>query len=174
VDNAVIMGDVNQMAISWFINSPDSSPNAPLVFSAKYTDGREEKPVEESNFFEKLLPILTIAFIGGLLYYAANRWQEKIKNRGKTTSQDFNLQLLKEDEIQLLEFIKQNGGRIDQKELETVSNFSRSKLSRHLFILEEKGLIEKIQFGRTNRILLTKEALSNLSLSDPENLVDEE
>ncbi|MHA1910816.1 MAG: helix-turn-helix transcriptional regulator [Candidatus Kariarchaeaceae archaeon] len=174
VNNAVIMGDINQTVIAWFVYSPESSTSAPLVFSAKYTDGRDDNladPENERSLFDVIYPFIAIALITGLLYYGVKKWQERAKtNQSITTSQDFILQLLKEDEILLLELILQNGGRIDQKELEQVSSFSRSKLSRHLFILEEKGLIEKISFGRTNRILLTQEAQSNLTLKETQPL----
>ena len=175
VDNAVIMGDINQTMIAWFVNSPESSSSSPLVFSAKYTDGRED-PIEtdpEKSFFDVVLPFLVIGIISVLLYYGATKWQERTKTYQTNGSQDFNLQLLNEDEILLLELIQQSDGKINQKDLEQVSSFSRSKLSRHLFLLEDKGLIEKIQFGRTNKILLTKEAQSNLTLKEPKKPEDD-
>lgn len=66
-----------------------------------------------------------------------------------------SLSLLKEDERKVLEAIME--GEITQKELRKKLGFSKAKLSRVIRDLEERGIIEKRPYHRTNIISLKKE-----------------
>ncbi len=61
---------------------------------------------------------------------------------------------LPEDLKEVLDVIKQSGGRITQKELRKKLGYSEAKMSLIIADLERRGLIEKIKKGRGNVIFL--------------------
>ena len=86
----------------------------------------------------------------------------KGSNKQKEISK-FAQMLLGADEISLLTNLTENDGRLPQRELEDLCGFSKSKTSRHLSLLEEKGLIIRQKFGRSNRVYLTEDAKTHLA-----------
>jgi len=63
-------------------------------------------------------------------------------------------QLLTNDEKEMIEVIKKNKGAITQKEITNLLDFPKARVSRVITKLEQKGLIKKVKYGMTNKILL--------------------
>ena len=63
---------------------------------------------------------------------------------------------LSDDQKFILKTILNNEGTITQKELIESTNFTKSKISRNLFPLEEYGLIQKEKWGREYKCWLTE------------------
>lgn len=63
---------------------------------------------------------------------------------------------LGEDEMKVLRIIKENEGRMEQKQLRGILNFSESKMSLLLTELEVTGRIKRFKKGRENIIKLKK------------------
>ncbi|HDN83508.1 MAG TPA: winged helix-turn-helix transcriptional regulator, partial [Candidatus Altiarchaeales archaeon] len=73
----------------------------------------------------------------------------KTREKGQETSEE-----LPDDLKEMVEIIKENGGRITQLELRKKLNYSESKISLMLADLERRGLIEKFKRGKGNIIIL--------------------
>lgn len=99
-----------------------------------------EMPFEEKDFS---LPAIFLSLFGILAIYA-------LKRRYAKKQED----ILPEDLKMVIEVIKENGGRITQKELRKKLGFSEAKMSLVIADLERRGLIEKIKKGRGNVIFL--------------------
>lgn len=65
------------------------------------------------------------------------------------------IDILKEDEQSIIRLILEKDG-IDQREVQRVTDFSKTKVSKILTELEKRGAIRKEQVGRRNKIFLTK------------------
>lgn len=64
---------------------------------------------------------------------------------------------LKDDERRLYEMIEAAGGEILQVKLVSSGEFSKSKVTRLLDKLEDRGLIKRERYGMTNMVRLTKQ-----------------
>ncbi len=90
--------------------------------------------------------IATIAASGAviaLLYYL----KRKSESGGEVEE-------LPEDLKEVLEVIKQEGGRITQRDLRRKLGYSEAKMSLIIADLERRGLVEKVKKGRGNVIFL--------------------
>ena len=63
---------------------------------------------------------------------------------------------LPDDLNQVLNVIRESGGRINQVELRQKLPYSEAKVSLMISDLEDRGLVRKIQKGRGNIIVLTE------------------
>lgn len=66
-----------------------------------------------------------------------------------------DLSRLKDDERRLYEIIEAAGGEILQMKLVSSGEFSKSKVTRLLDKLEDRGLIKRERYGMTNMVRLT-------------------
>ena len=102
----------------------------------------EQKP-ENPNILWYIIPAI---IIGILILFIFKKKKPKIEikeNEQKRTDLD-----------NLIKIIKDNGGRITQKELRKHFPLSEAKVSLMITELESKGKIEKIKKGRGNIIIL--------------------
>jgi len=67
------------------------------------------------------------------------------------------------DELKILSILKENDGRMRQKDVREILNFSESKMSLIITELEVSGYIKRIKKGRTN-ILKLKNLPKNMNL----------
>lgn len=67
-------------------------------------------------------------------------------------------EILHEDEKRIIRVLMENDGALKQNRLVKLSNYSKTKVSRLLADLEERRLIKKEPFGRTNKVYLTEVA----------------
>ncbi|MBU5689493.1 MAG: winged helix-turn-helix transcriptional regulator [Candidatus Aenigmarchaeota archaeon] len=77
----------------------------------------------------------------------------KIKEIEKTKKDIINVLLLPEEKI-VIDVIKKNGGSLTQKEISKITGYSRVKVHRIVKSLEIKNIIEKREYGMTNKIWL--------------------
>ncbi len=125
----------------------------PTIFSAKYkkrsiNDSTQNIIVIENNkdnsiyFYGFFILLIVILVTIGFFFYKYKP-TKKIK--------DENLLGFREDEKKVINYI-QDKKHLMQKEIEKEFNFSRAKCTRIIKKLEENNLIEKEEFGRTNKI----------------------
>ncbi|WP_394697724.1 helix-turn-helix transcriptional regulator [uncultured Methanomethylovorans sp.] len=69
---------------------------------------------------------------------------------------------LPHDLQQVVDIIKNNGGRITQRELRTKISYSEAKVSLMVSDLENKGIVEKFKKGRGNIIVLKEDDHQNI------------
>ncbi len=79
-----------------------------------------------------------------------------VRKRAKSTFQTISGSLLNDAQKTLLKLVQDNDGKIKQRELIIITSFSRSKTSRNLLALEEKGLVKREKWGRNIIIHITK------------------
>ncbi|RLG70349.1 MAG: hypothetical protein DRO11_06425, partial [Methanobacteriota archaeon] len=98
--------------------------------------------------------ILTLLALGIVLGAIIHVRRDKIHmdtNRRKTL-----FKILKKDEKALIQKIMESDGAVEQSILYETTGFSKPKVSRLLSDLEERGLIRKEKYGRTNLVTLTE------------------
>ncbi|MBS3146685.1 hypothetical protein J4471_03225 [Candidatus Woesearchaeota archaeon] len=96
-----------------------------------------------------ILILITIFTIGFIFYWKFGK---------KNSKKDLELELQNKFEdtqlINVLNYIKQNNDRVNQKEIRKDLKFSEAKLSLILSQLESEGKIRKIKRGRGNIIII--------------------
>ncbi|MBE8539060.1 DUF7343 domain-containing protein [Geoglobus acetivorans] len=76
------------------------------------------------------------------------------KRRSEEVYEIVSHETLPEDLSEIVEIIRQAGGRITQKELRQKTGYSDAKISLMLADLERRGVVEKVKKGRGNIIFL--------------------
>ena len=77
-----------------------------------------------------------------------------MKLRGRTTIKD-KIEILKEDEQLILTLVADDDG-IEQREIQRMTDFSKTKVSKILSELEKREAIRKESMGKKNKIYLTQ------------------
>ncbi len=114
----------------------------------------------ETNYLGIILIILTIGLI--ILAYILFKKTKKLKIKEiedvkelKKSIQDREKQYdTSEDLKPIIKALKENNGRLNQKELRKIIPLSEAKISLMIAELESKGIIQKIKKGRGNIIIL--------------------
>ena len=94
-------------------------------------------------------PLVGIIFGAGGVYW----WMRK---KSKKAIEEIGKIFLTDDQKLLLKIILENEGKITQKELIERTQFTKSKISRNLFPLEEYGLIQREKWGKEYKINITE------------------
>jgi predicted transcriptional regulator len=119
----------------------------------------QERDVEQ-EMGSNTLPYLIIAVLVLMLIPLGRRY---LREEGFTIGDYFvkrriiqnKIDILREDEQAILKLVVENDG-IDQREIQRVTGFSKTKVSKILSELEKRGAITKEQIGRRNRIYLAE------------------
>lgn len=121
-------------------------------------------PVNDYIFLYILLAIIVI-LLAYLIYRqiypmsTAERTEENGRSRGKAKKPKEKMQVekeqtLDEDSKRVLSILKENEGRMIQKELREILNFSETKMSLVITELEVLGIVKRIKKGRENILKL--------------------
>jgi len=93
-------------------------------------------------------PIIGLAVgVGGTIWLMRKREEKAMKEMGKI--------FLTETEKMILKLIYENGGKITQGELSSLTGFTKTKVSRNLISLEKHELIIREKWGRNYRIFIS-------------------
>lgn len=117
----------------------------------------EPPPVSNSN--PMVLPYMVIAVLFlvliplGLHYLRAEDTIITALFRKKRGIEN-KIDILREDEQSILKLVVEEDG-IDQRDIQRITDFSKTKVSKILSELEKRGAITKQQIGRRNKIYLT-------------------
>ncbi len=84
---------------------------------------------------------------------------KEIESGSPLTQIDIKIVSLNNWEKRIINNLKENGGELTQTELKELTGLSRSNLSNLLKSLEQKNIIQKKPFERTNKIILVKTVL---------------
>ena len=130
--------------LTWELTDLEPNTNLPFVV---YFDEPFSRPIP----IWVIALILVAGLIGGALsvFWFMRRREKKAK---KAIGDIY----LTDDQNLILQLVHQNDGRIAQKELLALTNFSKAKLSRIVSSLEELGFITKEKWGREFRVYITK------------------
>ena len=116
-------------------------------------------PKMVSQNFILLFIILSIIFIGGLVYYLLSLQIEKKENI-INKNMEVLYSILDKDEQNLLDFLIKNNGEINQNSL--AKKIEKLKAHRVIKKLKQKEIIQIIKQGKNNSIKLKKELQQEL------------
>jgi len=116
-------------------------------------------PKMVSQNFILLFIILSIIFIGGLVYYLLSLQIEKKENI-INKNMEVLYSILNKDEQNLLDFLIKNNGEINQNSL--AKKIEKLKAHRVIKKLKQKEIIQIIKQGKNNSIKLKKELQQEL------------
>lgn len=91
-----------------------------------------------------IIATLILVIIGGVFFYFRRIKQPK----------ELILSVLDDFEKKVVEVISTAGGEINQRKVVQETNLSKAKVSRVVKRLQERGLLEVIRLGRTNKLKL--------------------
>ncbi len=133
---------------SWkFVNLTRESPLIMITYNlSQQLNSATPSPSPQPLYLTQILIITSSLTIGVIAILFFRRRREIIK----TT-------LLTQDEKKLIEIIKEEGGKIEQKELPLKMGLSKATVSKIISKLEEKGILEKRGYGRTNIVILKED-----------------
>ena len=121
----------------------------------------DEHPYFIVNFYQTKLPeprfpslIFSLGIITGIVVGCGiTAWVARYIE--KRSVQKIGTSLLSENQLELLRIILGNNGKVSQKSLCELTGFSKSKISRNIVPLEERGLLRREKWGRTYVVYIT-------------------
>ena len=133
--------DGQSIIFVWEYNNTQPNRTYPVILLLK----------EKTN---KLLIYITLALFVSFVFVFILFLRKKPKvNKVIVKKIDKITSHLKEDEEQVLNVLKQKGGKCDQGTLRVVTGMSKAKLSQLLKELEERKIIKKVKKGKKNVIV---------------------
>ena len=113
-------------------------------------------------FFISFLTIFTIILI--LIFDLQKRLEKleliykikELEGDKKIENLEVKVVSLNNWEKRIINLLKKSDGELTQVELKRLTSLSRSNLSKHLSLLEEKEIIQKRPHKRTNKVFLIK------------------
>lgn len=142
-EQATIASTGNRLYISW--ENYDLEPMSKQQFFVFFDEPLGRKtPI----WIFIVFPLVSITLgIGATLWVIRRRQEITLKKMGDV--------FLTENQQNLLRHLYEKGGKQTQKELVILTGFSKSKISRDLSLLEQKGFVEKQRWGKQYRVYLT-------------------
>lgn len=135
--------DGRRMIVIW--SSHDVGPGNGLYVSTTYESIKGEN-IGEIPFFFLAIPVIAIAVLLGFTYYI---YKQKIGVK-------MLIPVLKRDEKMIVEKLMSSRGFTNQKILVEESGYSKSKVSKLLKSLEERGIVKTERIGRKNKVFLSR------------------
>jgi uncharacterized membrane protein len=137
-----VISDGTHIIVYW--EKEDVIHGDDLIFSVAYN-----VPPELSSFYDlAIIVVIAVIIIVSLgVFYI--RTTHKPKQTLKVV-----MPLLKQEEKILMDILNSHKGEINQKIFVRESDFSKAKVSRVVAGLKERGIIEVVHMGRTNKIRL--------------------
>ena len=141
--DAILTKTGNRYYLDWeFENLEAMSTNLIFVFYEKEVDTRIP------TYWFVLGPILGIIFGGATVFLFMIRRENLNRSR-------MEMVYLSDNQKLLLKILDEKDMKIQQKELQNLTGFTKSKISRNLTPLIEKGLVEKEKWGREYIVRIT-------------------
>ena len=100
--------------------------------------------------------VVLIVIVYSLYRYFESKQVKPKKRKEKVKKEPIKRHELDEDSRKVLKILKENEGRMIQKEIREILNFSETKMSLIVAELEAMGIIKRIKKGRKNILKLRK------------------
>lgn len=100
------------------------------------------------NYLKIAAAILLILIIAGVGYMT---WKRKTRENIESVYEE-----LSEDQITVIELLRDNGGSMLQKDVVNESEYSKAKISGVVSELVEKEIVEKEKEGRSNKLTIAR------------------
>jgi len=139
-----LQSDGKRIIVLWEMKSPST----PMIFKIKYASLIPNNGFNTTILLSLVIILIIFISIGLFLFFrSSNNKEQEVK---------IPPSLLSEDEMVICRILKNEGGKIKQKKLSSLTGFSKAKITKILSNLEKKELIERQSFGRTFIITLKK------------------
>ena len=143
-ESTYLQSDGKRIIVLWEMKSPST----PMMFKIKYNSLVKNNGFGTNIVFPLAFVLILLISLGLFIFYRYSRVRvQEIKIPSS---------LLSEDEMTICGIIKNEGGKIKQKKLSSITGFSKAKITKILTNLEKKELIEREPVGRTFVITLKK------------------
>jgi len=113
-----------------------------------------------SPLFFVFLIIAIIALIIGLFLIIRYVFEKETTKKETNEVKKVYVYPLTEEEKKVIEFLKQNGGKSEQKIIQKTFNLSKVKTHRILTRLESRGIIIRAKRGREMMVILKQEEVA--------------
>jgi uncharacterized membrane protein len=151
----------NILVIEWELDDVD------IDFEYFYTIRFEEIEVFEPPPVPYIPGIfyfyISLAFIGGILI-SSLIFLTIIRRKYKPVKHKLVSTLLSDSEQAVIKAINDEGGVAIQRRICERTGYSKSKVSQILLKLEEKDVLKRERWGRTNRVTITNDSFLNIDL----------
>lgn len=111
-------------------------------------------PQENNSLFYVVVMVLIVLVFGAVFLVFFVKFKKKAEAEFKHTKHESKEE--KQDLDTFVKFIKDEGGRVTQKDIRKKFPLSEAKISLMISELEHKGTVQKIKKGRGNIIVLKK------------------
>ena len=155
----------NRIYIVWNFESKDAGDTD--LFIIRFNTLTSICP-SEPNLLALYIVISIIGgiLIGGLGFFGFYRWKLK------PTETELVSSLLTENEQEVIKAINKDGGVSTQRRICDKTGFSKSKVSQILKKLEEKDVLKRERWGRTNKVTIIKQSFKELKEEKETSKVD--
>ena len=138
-----LQSDGKRIIVLWEMKSPQT----PTMFKIKYSSLVQNNGFGTTILIPLAFVMICLISIGVFLFYRSSHKEPDVK---------IPPSLLSEDEMIICDILKNEGGKMKQKRLSSLTGFSKAKITKILTNLEKKELIEREPIGRTFVITLKK------------------
>ena len=133
--DATLASDGSRIILLW-----NETNEKNILFSVKYQD------YNDAGFFWFLLAIFLVIFIIFVIFLFFH-----FKKKNKEAYNEAFMKGFRNDEQRAIQYIEQKK-TVFQRDMQRDLNFSRAKATRIVMRLEEKGIVHKKHYGRTNKL----------------------
>jgi hypothetical protein len=133
--------------INWVINNIPSEPIHYDYFVYFYLASKDPR---RNYFYVIIASSLIIGLLAGI---GLTSWLVRFTER-RSIKQIGN-SLLTDNQKELLRVVFENDGKVSQKDLCDILEYSKSKISRNIVPLEERGMLRREKWGRTYVVYIT-------------------
>jgi len=134
------------------------------LFVVRYTPGAIFSASEGNNNLS-----LFLSLFGGIILGVGSTILVFFIRQKTAAKESFIPSLLSQNELAIIKVINLDGGISTQRKICERTGFSKSKTSKILQKLEEKKILERDRWGRTNKVKITNPTFRNLEFSIKEN-----
>ncbi|MHA1586103.1 MAG: helix-turn-helix transcriptional regulator, partial [Candidatus Heimdallarchaeota archaeon] len=154
----------NTVKISW--TSLNILPNYEYLYTIRFEEIGVTFSIPTPKSYSYIYIIL--AFLGGaaistLVFFLI------IKRKYQPEKSELVISLLSDSEQAVIKAINDEGGVAIQRRICERTGYSKSKISQILLKLEEKNVLKRERWGRTNKVSITNPSFLNIELKgDPD------
>ncbi|RLI72169.1 hypothetical protein DRO91_04775 [Candidatus Heimdallarchaeota archaeon] len=162
----------NHVKLIWIYNSIDLNYDYSYFVRFNKT-ALGTAPVIYIQLPKAFFAYLTLSFLlgtiaSGTIFYFI------LKKRVQPTKTKLVSSLLSEAEQAVIQAINEEGGMAIQRKICERTGFSKSKVSQILLKLEEKDVLKRERWGRTNRVTITNPSFLKIDLNAKEQVKEEQ
>ncbi|NHJ48344.1 MAG: winged helix DNA-binding protein [Asgard group archaeon] len=160
-ESAKVYQQYNTLVVEWEVE--DVSLGFEYIYYIRYEEIIFESSYEPEPNTNLIYLYATLAFIIGVLLSSLIFFLI-VKRKYQPASKKLVSTLLSDSEQAVIKAINDEGGVAIQRRICERTGYSKSKVSQILLKLEEKDVLKRERWGRTNRVTITNDSFLNIQL----------